>query len=149
LNESYGEFARSVLNAESHYFSIKFEKIYRRFFQAGKKKRYGGHLVWKEGKDIDEIDVVGFEIKRSDSPQITRAAQKRVLEMILKGEGFPAVKAYLGEVIRKYRAGGFSLDEIGIPGGIGKQLDQYETNDAHIRGATYANKYLGDQFARG
>ncbi|RPJ53512.1 MAG: DNA polymerase, partial [Methanobacteriota archaeon] len=149
LNESYGEFARSALNAETHYFSIKFEKIYRRFFQAGKKKRYGGHLVWKEGKDVDEIDVVGFAIKRSDSPQITRTAQKRVLEMILKGEGFPAVKKYLGEIILKYRAGGFSLDEIGIPGGIGKQLDQYETNDAHIRGATYANKNLGAQFARG
>jgi DNA polymerase, archaea type len=149
INDSYSEFARSVLNAEKHYFSIKFEKIYRRFFQAGKKKRYGGLLVWKEGKELDEIDVVGFEIRRSDSPHITRVVQRQVIEMILKGEEFEKIRDYLGDIIRKYRSGKFPLDEIGIPGGIGKQLDQYETNDAHIRGATYANKYLGAQFARG
>ncbi|HZD43620.1 MAG TPA: DNA-directed DNA polymerase, partial [Methanomicrobiales archaeon] len=149
LNASYSDFAQRVLNADHHYFSIKFEKVYSRFFQAGKKKRYGGHLIWKEGKEVDEIDVVGFEIRRSDSPQITRTVQKKVLEMILKGEGFEKVRSYMGDVIRKYRGGKFSLDEIGIPGGIGKQLDQYETNDAHIRGAKYANENLGTQFARG
>ncbi|MDI6876863.1 MAG: DNA-directed DNA polymerase [Methanomicrobiales archaeon] len=149
LNASYADFARNTLNAEKHYFSIKFEKIYRRFFQAGKKKRYGGHLIWKEGREVDEIDVVGFEIRRSDSPQITRIVQKKVFDMLLRGEGFEAVRAYLSGIIRKYRAGKFTLDEIGIPGGIGKQLDQYETNDAHIRGAKYANQHLGAQFGRG
>ena len=31
------EFARRELHAERHFFSIKFEKVYRRFFQAGRK----------------------------------------------------------------------------------------------------------------
>jgi len=70
LNQSYSEFALDKLGAEEHYFSIKFEKIYRRFFQAGKKKRYAGYLVWKEGKDTEQIDIVGFEMKRSDSPSL-------------------------------------------------------------------------------
>ncbi len=142
VNASYGEFARKTLNAGTHYFSIKFEKIYRRFFQAGKKKRYAGHLVWKEGKDVDEIDIVGFELRRSDYPQITKEVQGKVIEKILKGEGFPEVKTYLGEIIRNFRAGKYSLDEVGIPGGIQKALDQYETNDAHRRGAEYANLHL-------
>jgi DNA polymerase I len=149
VNRSYADFARSVLNAETHYFSIKFEKVFQRFFQAGKKKRYGGHLVWKEGKLVDDIDIVGFEIRRSDSPQITRIVQKKVIEMILRGEGFSAVRSYLAEVIKTYRAGRYSLDVIGIPGGIGKQLDQYETDDAHVRGAQYANEFLGAQYSRG
>jgi DNA polymerase I len=149
VNASYAGFARSTLNAEGHYFSIKFEKVFRRFFQAGKKKRYGGHLIWKEGKTVDSIDIVGFEIRRSDSPHITREVQKHVMEMILRGEGFPAVRMYLAEVIRNYRAGKFTLDQIGIPGGIGKSLDQYETDDAHVRGAQYANEFLGAQYARG
>lgn len=149
LNESYGPFSRTVLNAEKHYFSIKFEKIYQRFFQAGRKKRYAGHLVWKEGKDVDEIDIVGFEIKRSDSPQITRIVQQRVMEMILSGEEYPVVKTYLGDVIRRYRSGKYSLEEIGIPGGIGKQLDQYETDDAQVRGAKYSNRHLGTEFGKG
>jgi DNA polymerase I len=149
LNASYGEFARKTLSADSHYFSIRFEKIYRRFFQAGKKKRYAGHLVWKEGKDVDDIDIVGFELRRSDYPQITKEVQGTVIEKILKGEGFPEVKAYLGEIIRNFRAGKYSLDEVGIPGGIQKALDQYETNDAHRRGAEYANVHLKADFKRG
>ncbi len=149
LNASYADFARNVLNADVHYFSIKFEKVYRRFFQAGKKKRYAGRLVWKEGKDVDQVDVVGFEIRRSDSPQITREVQRTVIEMILKGDGFEDVRAYLRDVIRKYRKGEYSLDVAGIPGGIGKNLDAYENDDAQIRGAKYANEYLGTDFKRG
>jgi DNA polymerase I len=149
VNASYARFAQEELNAEQHFFSIKFEKIYQRFFQAGKKKRYAGHLVWKEGKAADEIDVVGFETRRSDYPQIAKLVQKRVMEMILQGSGYDAVKQYLGDVIRNYRAGRYSLDEIGIPGGIGKHLGDYQTDDAHVRGARYANKYLGAEFARG
>ncbi len=149
VNASYSDFARDVLNADTHYFSIKFEKVYARFFQAGKKKRYAGHLVWKEGEEVDEIDIVGFEIRRSDSPQITRQVQRTVIEMILRGDGFDDVRAYLRDVIRRYRRGEFSLDEVGIPGGIGKNLESYETDDAHIRGAKYANEYLGTDFKRG
>jgi len=149
VNASYSGFAQTVLSAEKHYFSIKFEKVYRRFFQAGKKKRYAGNLVWKEGSVVDEIDVVGFEIRRSDSPQITREVQRKVLEMILKGDGFDDVRAYLRDVIRKYRRGEFPLDEVGIPGGIGKDLTQYATDDAHIRGARYSNEHLGMDFKKG
>ena len=149
LNESYQEFAHKELNADVHYFSIKFEKIYERFFQAGKKKRYAGHLVWKEGKDVDEVDIVGFEIRRSDTPQITKVVQQRVMEMILKGEEYSIIKAFLSDVITKYRAGKYSLDEIGIPGGIGKSLDAYGNDDAQVRGAKYANLHLHTEFGKG
>jgi DNA polymerase I len=149
VNASYADFARTALNAESHYFSIKFEKVYRRFFQAGKKKRYAGRLVWKEGQTIDRIDIVGFEMRRSDSPQITREVQYTVIDLILKETDFAPVKAYLAGVISSYRRGEYSLDEIGIPGGIGKDLDAYATKDAHIRGAIYSNTYLGTDFKRG
>jgi len=149
LNESYQEFAKTELNADTHFFSIKFEKIYARFFQAGKKKRYAGSLVWKEGKTVNETDIVGFEIKRSDTPQITKVVQMRVMEMILAGEGYAGIKAFLADVITKYRAGKYSLDEIGIPGGIGKSLDDYATDDAQVRGAKYANMHLHTEFGKG
>jgi DNA polymerase, archaea type len=149
LNESYQTFARDELNADVHFFSIKFEKIYARFFQAGKKKRYAGSLVWKEGKDASETDIVGFEIKRSDTPQITKIVQMRVMELILAGEGYPAIKTFLSDIIKKYRAGKYSLDEIGIPGGIGKCLDDYDNDDAQVRGAKYANMHLHTEFGKG
>jgi len=149
LNESYNEFAKRELNADTHYFSIKFEKIYARFFQAGKKKRYAGQLVWKEGKETNQIDIVGFEIRRSDTPQITKAVQTKVMQMILAGSGYEEIRAYLAGIIRDYRAGRFSLDEVGIPGGIGKSLDDYNTDDAQVRGAKYANQFLHTEFGKG
>jgi len=149
LNASYSEFAKAELNADVHFFSIKFEKIYARFFQAGKKKRYAGSLVWKEGKEVSETDIVGFEIKRSDTPQITKIVQMRVMEMILAGEEYSVIKTLLSDVIKKYRAGKYTLDEIGIPGGIGKALDDYESDDAQVRGAKYANEYLHTEFGKG
>ena len=149
MNDSYPAFAKSLLNADVSYFSVKFEKLYERFFSGGRKKRYAGHLIWKEGKDVDDIDVVGFEVRRSDSPAITRSTQKELIKMILEGKTFDEVKQVLGDVVQKYRKGEYSLDEIGIPGGIGKALDQYDNLDAQVRGAIYANKYLGANFGKG
>lgn len=149
LNESYREFAKNELNADTHFFSIKFEKIYARFFQAGKKKRYAGSLVWKDGVNVNETDIVGFEIRRSDTPQITKLVQMQVMEMILAGKRYDEIKVLLSDVITRYRAGKYSLDEIGIPGGIGKSLDDYATDDAQVRGAKYANLHLRTEFGKG
>jgi len=149
LNDSYPAFAKEKMNSDECYFSIKFEKIFRRFFQAGKKKRYAGHLIWKEGKVVDEINVTGFEIRRSDYPQITKDAQKTVLDLLLRGGSIEDMRKYLGKIITDYRKGSYSLDMIGIPGGIQKDISSYEHDDAHLRGAKYSNMYLGSEFGSG
>jgi DNA polymerase I len=153
INERYDDFARDELNADSHRFQIEFEKLYRRFFQAGKKKRYAGHIIWKEGKDVDDIDITGFEYKRSDIAGITKEVQQNVIETIVTGddidEDMEEVKAYLVDVIARVLDGEMDLDEIGIPGGIGKKLDAYETPTAQVRGAKYANRMLGTNFGSG
>ena len=153
INERYDDFARDELNAEFHRFQIEFEKLYRRFFQAGKKKRYAGHIIWKEGNDVNDIDITGFEYKRSDIAQITKEVQQNVIETIVTGddidEDLEEVKTYLVDVIARVLDGDMDLDEIGIPGGIGKKLDAYETPTAQVRGAQYANHMLGTNFGSG
>ena len=153
INGRYDDFAREKLNAETHRFQIEFEKLYRRFFQAGTKKRYAGHIIWKEGKDVDDIDITGFEYKRSDIAPITKQVQKDVIETIVTGddveEDIEAVREYLTTVIEEFLNDERSVDEIGIPGGIGKRLDAYETPTAQVRGAQYANLLLGTNFDRG
>ena len=149
INESYQAFAEKELDASEHYFQIEFEKLYRRFFQAGKKKRYAGHIVYKEGKEVDDIDITGFEYQRSDIAQITKEVQHEVLERIVREGDVESVKEYLHDIITRFEAGEFSLEEIAIPGGIGKRLDNYETDTAHVRGAKYANLLLGTNFDRG
>ena len=148
INDAYDEFAEE-LNAHTHRFEIEFEKLYRRFFQAGKKKRYAGNIIWKEGKDVDDIDITGFEYKRSDIAPITKEVQKNVLEMIVTGAEREEIKSYVGEFIDRVQAGEVSHDEIGIPGGIGKKLDNYDTDTAQVRGAKYANLLFGTNFASG
>ncbi|MDR3101643.1 MAG: DNA-directed DNA polymerase [Methanocalculaceae archaeon] len=149
LNASYANFSRGTLGADRNFFSIKFEKIYRRFFQGGAKKRYAGHLVWREGQVIDRIDITGFEMRRSDSAPVIREVQERVLEMILRGTGKEEVKEYLPQVLLMYRAGRCPLEKAGIPSGINKSLGDYVIPDAHGRGAKYSNTYLGTDFKRG
>jgi DNA polymerase I len=154
INAAYDDFARDELNVdvdggEDHRFQIEFEKLYRRFFQAGKKKRYAGHIVWKEGKEVDDIDITGFEYQRSDISPITKRVQKEVIDKIVHGEDAEAIKEYVHAVIEEYQAGNVDLDDVGIPGGIGKRLDNYDTDTAQVRGAKYANLLLGTNFNRG
>ncbi|OIB58678.1 DNA-directed DNA polymerase [Natrialba sp. SSL1] len=149
INDRYDDFAREDLNAEEHRFQIEFEKLYRRFFQAGKKKRYAGHITWKEGKDVDTIDIVGFEYQRSDIAPITKEVQHKVIEMIVKEGDVEGAKEYVNGVIEDVQEGDISLEEIAIPGGIGKRLDNYDTDTAQVRGAKYANRLLGTNFQRG
>ncbi|SDJ31488.1 replicative DNA polymerase I [Halovenus aranensis] len=149
INDAYDEFAREELDATDHRFQIEFEKLYRRFFQAGKKKRYAGHIVWKEGQDVDDIDITGFEYQRSDIAPITKRVQKDVIEMIVKGEDVDEIKTYVHDVIQDFQDGNADPEDVGIPGGIGKRLDNYDTDTAHVRGAKYANTVLGTNFQRG
>jgi len=149
INAAYDEFARERLNADDHRFQIEFEKLYRRFFQAGKKKRYAGHIVWKEGKDVDDVDITGFEYQRSDIAPITKRVQKEVIDLVVREGDVDGVEDYVHGVIEDFRDGDVDLDDIGIPGGIGKRLDNYDTDTAQVRGAKYANLLLGTNFDRG
>ncbi len=143
INSGYDSFAKDVLNADKHWFSIKFEKLYQRYFQTT-KKRYAGLLSWKEGQFVSKLDVTGYEFKRSNYPKITKEAQGTVFEMLLNGEDFSKIKAYIGNVITQVRKGKIKIEDISIPRGIEKNLELYDKPDTHIRGAIYTNTYLGE-----
>ena len=149
INGSYDAFAAERLSASDHRFEIEFEKLYRRFFQAGRKKRYAGHVVWKEGREIDEVDITGFEYKRSDIAPITKRVQHDVIERVVHGEDLDSVSNYVRREIERFQESNVDLEEVGIPGGIGKRLDDYDTDTAQVRGAKYANLLLGTNFQRG
>ncbi|MFW5929314.1 MAG: DNA polymerase domain-containing protein, partial [Halobacteriota archaeon] len=153
VNESYDEFAVEEFDAEAdgHRWDIEFEKVYERFFQAGRKKRYAGKLVWKDGEALDEpdVDITGFEYRRSDVARITKRVQEDVIEMILDGEGFDEVSDYLRDVVARFKQGEVDLDDVGIPGGIGQKLSAYDSDTAQVKGARYANEQFGTNFKSG
>ena len=151
VNESYDSFALESFNAETHMWEIEFEKLYERFFQAGRKKRYAGKLVWKDGKALGtpDLDITGFEYKRSDVAPVTKEVQQEVIEMILDGAGFDEVSRYVRDVVDRFKDGDYGYDDMGIPGGIGQKLDSYDTDTAQVTGAKYANRNLGTNFTSG
>ena len=55
---------------------------------------------------------------------------------------------YVRGILKNYIAGKYPLDEIGIPGGFSKSLEEYEHADAHVRGAKYSNRVLHTSFGK-
>jgi len=99
--------------------------------------------------DPPEVDIVGFEYKRSDVSQVTKDVQKEVIQRILDGEGFDEISEYVRDVVSRFNNGEYGYDEVGIPGGIGQKLDSYDTDTAQVKGAKYANEHLGTNFTSG
>jgi len=142
INGAYDEFARDRLNADEHFFDIEFEKLYRRFFQAGKKKRYAGHITWKEGKDKDSLDIVGFEYQRSDYSKVAKELMERVFDHILRGGTLSDISEDVNRVIEQLKNKEYDPDRFGVPASITKDFDDYDTKTVAVKGAEYANEHF-------
>ena len=150
LNESYGEFATAGTAMPIRISSRSNSK--RSTAVSSRQVRKNGMPATspgKKGKIVDEIDIVGFEIRRSDYPQITKVVQMKVMEMILHGESFEVIRTYLGTLSRTTGVAVTPSTRSGSPAGLESSLADYETDDAHIRGAKYANEHLGMEFSKG
>lgn len=146
---------------DRHCLHWEFEKLYRRFLQAGSKKRYAGLPVWKEGKwYIDEPDsgdytiegvkpdVTGFESQRSDTPEITAEIQEEMIERVLAGHGFEELSAYLGGMVERIRTLDLPVWKIANPGVLNKPLAQYG-NTQTARACRYSNEHLDHDWRDG
>jgi DNA polymerase I len=140
INERYDDFALDELNAEEHFFDIEFEKLYRTFFQAGKKKRYAGNITWKEGKIKDKLDIVGFEYTRSDYSKVAKQLFERVFDHILRGGTLQDLSSDVNDVIDKLRSEEYDPDEFGIPASVSQSFDEYDTMTPAAKGGQYANQ---------
>lgn len=131
--------------------TLKFEKLYRRIVfkkaSSGKgaaKKRYAGHIIWKDGVANDKLDVTGIEIKRSDQSEITKLVMKNFLEELLLHDDVEAALAHVHEVANCVRRGEISVHAIAIPRG------RRSTKDSPWkRGTENAEKVLGVRIPEG
>ena len=148
LNESYKEFADN-LGIKKHIFELQFEKVYKTVFFKESKKRYSGLMVWKDGKPADVMQITGFDSIRTDNSLIAKKIQKKVLKMILNKQTREEIIEYLKEEIDKMKNMEYTFEEIGIPQGVTKNLDEYKTATATVRGVMYSNEHLNTSFVRG
>lgn len=149
INDSYDTFAENVLGTSDHRFDIEFEKLYQRYFQAGKKKRYAGSAIWKEGNFVDSVDITGFDFVRSDVSAFARELQREVIEMILDGADRQDILRHMTTVLDRWDNRAVSIDDIGVPGGFSSPMNSYDTDIHTVRAAKFGNLLLGSSFSQG
>jgi DNA polymerase I len=125
-------------------FGLKFEKLYRKILfkkaVSGKmaKKRYAGHLIFKDGRVVDELDMTGGETKRSDQSEITKGILLNFLQKVLIEDKYEEALHDIKILVKSVKRGEVSIHKLGIPRGI-KDPDGV---NPHARGV----KNLSSQF---
>lgn len=105
-------------------FTLKFEKFYSRLMfkkkQSGEvaKKRYAGHLIWKDGEPKDELSSSGMEIKRSDQSHITKQLLQSFFTKCLVEDNREGAIHEIKRTIDDVRNGRVSIHDVSIPKGV-------------------------------
>ena len=111
--------------------TVKFEKLYGRIMfkmKAGvgkkkkkleaAKKRYAGHLVWKDGFEVDKMDFVGLETRRSDAAIVTKDTMILFFEYILKDNDIEKANKLVKKAYNDVKSGSIEIQNVGLPRGI-------------------------------
>ncbi len=117
--------------------------------EGGAKKRYAGRVRFAEGKEVDQLDVMGFEVRRSNNSRLTVELQKKVFRCLLGFESRENLKVYIQEARKILSNPNPDYEYVGIPQGIGTDLESYKTSNPWIKGVLFANEFLGLKFGIG
>ena len=94
------------------------------------KKRYAIRVINNEGKDVDKINYMGVEIKRSDYPQKSKEFLSELSELILKDEKFKLIKTitYVKRKELEFKNAILNGEKsIARPVSYAKKLSEYKT----------------------
>ena len=136
------------------YFSIKYEKFYNSmvFVEAkgggGAKKKYAAHQVWLKGKDVDIIEIKGFDAIRRDNSVITKNLQRELLDKIARGHT-DGIKELVADTIKDMRSGALALEDICLKKNLNKELSGYKGSADFVTAVEYSNKFLGTTIVGG
>ncbi len=123
----------------------------------GIKKTYAERVTYDEGESVDELDVTGFELVRSDIADVTEVVQSDVLESICYADPESARQEVYERVRKAMSAitdGDTPLEDIVLWQGLSKDPSEYGTVDRSpqppFRGANYANQFIdGESISAG
>lgn len=125
--------------------SVKFEKFFKRMFFKKKtggadaaKKKYAGYLIWKDGKEKDELSYTGIEIKRSDTAPITKRLMESFFRKVLIECDTEAAIDEIVNTKNELLKGRLPIHDIAIPKAI--------KANAAIKSAWAKGKENGEQY---
>lgn len=128
---------------------VKFEKFFKKMFfkkrtsgDGAAKKKYVGHLIWKDGKVKDEISYTGIEIKRSDTAPITKECMETFFHKVLIEGDVDGAVSDVKTAYRNVSRGHVLSHAIAIP----KAVHSKTVNSPHVKGMAAGTLLMGIRF---
>ena len=121
-NENLNNISQDLFNiTDKHYFVLKQEVIAEKAYWAG-KRRYAMYIVNKEGIEIEELEMKGLDIMKSNFPPLFKNFGEELLKNILFGKS----KTEIDEDVMKFKDSLKTIDwkQLLKPTGL-KKLDEY------------------------
>jgi len=121
-NDNLNNISSDLFNiTEGHHFELKQEVIAEKAYWSG-KRRYAIYIVNKEGIDVEELDMKGLDIMKSNFPPFFRDFGEQVIKNIL----FSVPKKDIDEQVLNFRESLRTVDwkQILKPTGL-KKFDEY------------------------
>ena len=121
-NNNLNSISQNLFNiGNQHHFELKQEVIAEKAYWSG-KRRYAMYIVNKEGLPIEELDMKGLDIMKSNFPPYFRNFGKQLIENIL----FSKPKAEIDEFVMEFKKSVATVDWIHLlkPTGL-KKIAEY------------------------
>ncbi len=91
-------------NSQVHDFKIEFEnEMIAKAALFIKKKKYAYHCVDSDGEAVDEINVVGLEIVRSETPEAIRERLRDIMNMILRQNSDTEIQEKITKYVKELK----------------------------------------------
>ena len=122
-NNNIDSFTREYFNVKErpHYFELKQEVIIERGYFAG-KRRYAMYIVNKEGVTVDELDMKGLDLMKSNMTPMYRKFGEELLQQIMFGTPKSEIDKRILD-FKKY-VKDIPIAELAKPTGV-KQISSY------------------------
>ena len=123
------------LEADKLFSALYFPK--RASDDTASKKKYAGYKIWERGKGFiePELEIVGFEAIKGDTPEAAKTLQKELIRMFLSGKSINEIKAFVEEYKRSFLSGAVPVDQLVIWKTLSKEISEYKSTPPHVTAA--------------
>lgn len=129
VNENLDDIVKKF-NITEHSLEYKFEKFFETLL-IFTKKRYVGKLVWREGDEMNKIEDVGVDTRRSNTPEVVKNIQMELFKKVLNDCSKEELDCRVEEIWKEYEQ--MRLEDIAFISSFNKPMEEYKSNSIHIR----------------
>jgi hypothetical protein len=121
INNFVTKRAKEILNIHHNQIGFKTETIIKSAYWSG-KRRYAQYIINKEGIPVEELDIKGMDVMKSNFPPYFREFGEELIKMILFGVPKNEIDKYVLDF--KQSIPNIDLKKLLKPTGL-KKLDEY------------------------